>query len=170
MGNESNQSGFRPPIKRYMNAVERRLRLPFKVKVRVMSDLSTTVTARHELGESYEAVMADLGTPAQVAARLNEEMAAFAFRRSPWRFVCLASAAVGGIWAVVSAFLYRTSFALPEDIAVIGGADGPTSIIVSSSPRSFWEVFLPPILLLLAGLVGYFLLRRLRGKAEDDNE
>ena len=53
MRNEK-QVEFYPPVKRYVNAIERRLNLPWKVRVRVMSDVSTTMRARHEAGESYE--------------------------------------------------------------------------------------------------------------------
>ena len=74
------------PVKRYVNAIERKLKLPFQVKVRVMNDLSTSMTARHEAGESWEAIMADLGTPEEAAARLNTEMAEYAVKPgSPWR-------------------------------------------------------------------------------------
>ena len=163
MERKQNKAVFLPPIKRYMHAVERRLRLPFKIKVRVMSDLATTVTVRHEQGESYEAIMADLGSPAEAAADLNEELAEFTCRRSPWRFVFLAAAIAGGVWLLLCALLTRSP--LPAgDIAAIGGADGPTSIFVASAPTGPLALFLPPALLLLAGLAGYFLLRRLGGK------
>ena len=62
MRNEK-QVEFYPPVKRYVNAIERRLNLPWKVRVRVMSAVSTTMRARHEAGESYEEIMADMGTP-----------------------------------------------------------------------------------------------------------
>ena len=58
---------FLTPIKRYVNAIEWHLRLPLKEKARVMSDISTSIIARHESVESYEAIMKDMGTPRQVA-------------------------------------------------------------------------------------------------------
>ena len=36
---------FLPPVKRYVNAVERRLHLPLREKARVMSDISTSIAA-----------------------------------------------------------------------------------------------------------------------------
>ena len=37
-------------VKRYMNAVERKLRLPRDLRARVMSDLMTSISARREQG------------------------------------------------------------------------------------------------------------------------
>ena len=66
---------FLPPVKRYVNAVEHRLHLPLREKARVMSDISTSIAARHEAGESYEAIMADMGTPEAVAQPFNQAFA-----------------------------------------------------------------------------------------------
>lgn len=83
---------FLPPVKRYVNAVERRLHLPLREKARVMSDISTSIAARHEAGESYEAIMADMGTPEAVAQPFNRRLpgntravrGAFCGWRWPW--------------------------------------------------------------------------------------
>ncbi len=156
-----NNSGY-PPIKKYMNAVERRLRLPFRIRTRVMSDLMTSVSARHEQGEGYDAIMADLGAPAQVAADLNEEMSAFAYRRSRWRFVCLALAVAGLIWLILSlSFCWFTAHS--GSLGIIGGADGPTAIFVTGPSGSVSQLFIVPSLLFFGGLAGYFALRHLRG-------
>lgn len=61
--NRRRNGGFLPPVKQYVNAIERRLHLPLREKARIMSDISTSIAARHEAGESYEAVMADMGPP-----------------------------------------------------------------------------------------------------------
>ena len=80
---------FLPPIKRYMNAIERRLRLPWRERTRVMSDLMSTVSARHEAGESYEEIMEEMGTPQQVADQFNREMTAPAGSRLRFLFLGL---------------------------------------------------------------------------------
>ena len=96
------------PVKRYVNAIERKLKLPFQVKVRVMNDLSTSMTARHEAGESWEAIMADLGTPEEAAARLNTEMAEYAVKPgSPWRWVFLAGAVLAALWTACLLYTSR---------------------------------------------------------------
>ena len=82
---------FLPPVKRYVNAVERRLHLPLREKARVMSDISTSIAARHEAGESYEAIMADMGTPEAVAQPFNQAFAG-QYKGSAWRFLWLALA------------------------------------------------------------------------------
>ena len=79
---------FLPPIKRYVNAIEWHLRLPLKEKARVMSDISTSIIARHESGESYDAIMKDMGTPRQVAERFNAAMGV-SDKPSRWRFLFL---------------------------------------------------------------------------------
>ena len=155
---------FLPPIKRYMNRIEWHLHLPFKVKSQVMLDLVTGVCARHEAGESYEDIMADMGTPKQVADSLNAEMAEFAYRKSPWRFAGLAMAAIG------LALLYRLHVMESNITATIGGADGPTAIFVTSSFVSSWTDKLLPALLIVVGLVLFFLLGHLKPQPKDDDE
>lgn len=120
------------PIKRYMNTVEWKLKLPFRVKVRVMNDLSTSLTARHEAGESWEAIMADLGTPEEVAARLTRDMAEYAVKPgSPWRWVCLGLGVLAALWTALQALPLLLFRAAPAGVGVIGGADGPTAIFVA---------------------------------------
>ena len=55
-------------MKRYMNAIERRLNLPREVKARVMTDLQSSVAARREAGQAEEEIYAELGTAQSVAA------------------------------------------------------------------------------------------------------
>ena len=86
--NRRRNGGFLPPVKQYVNAIERRLHLPLREKARIMSDISTSIAARHEAGESYEAVMADMGPPDAVAAPFNRAFAG-QYKGSAWRFFWL---------------------------------------------------------------------------------
>lgn len=61
-------------MKKYTNAVERRLNLPRKIKVRVMSDFISAITARRESGMTDEEIYGELGTPKHAASVLNEQM------------------------------------------------------------------------------------------------
>ena len=61
-------------MKKYMKDVKRKLNLPKDVKNRVMADLETSVRSRLEAGQTQEQIMAELGTPAEVAAELNGQM------------------------------------------------------------------------------------------------
>ena len=150
----------------YLAAVKRHLALPRKVKNRVMADLESSLQERLEAGQTEADILAELGTAKKAALELTEQMKDFAFRKSPWRWPCLAV----GIVSLV-AFLTRgiplavISFPVREStIGIIGGADGPTSIIVSSSySLSPWRslLWLIPVVL---GFAGFVLLRRLRKK------
>ena len=136
---------FLPPVKRYVNAVERRLHLPLREKTRVMSDISTSIAARHETGESYEAIMADMGTPEAVAQPFNQAFAG-QYKGSAWRFLWLAltlavlaaTAAVliftaGMARGMEMAFLPQAfPWAAASSAGIIGGADGPTAVFVTS--------------------------------------
>lgn len=120
---------FLPPIKRYVNAVEWHLHLPFTLKARVMSDFSTSIAVRHEAGESYEAIMKSLGSPRQAAERLLAELDGYgAPRRSPWRWVFLALALAAGAWTAAQLFWLAGG---ARTLGVIGGADGPTAVFVT---------------------------------------
>ena len=81
-------------MKEYMNQVKWKLALPRDVKKRVMADLASSIQSRVEAGQTEEQIMAELGTPAEVAAELNEQMKEFAYVRSPWRWACLALAVI----------------------------------------------------------------------------
>lgn len=159
---------FLPPIKRYMNRIEWHLHLPFKVKAQVMLDLVSGVCARHEAGESYEAIMADMGTPKQVADSLNAEMADFAYRKSPWRFAGLALSAIG------LGLLYRLHLLETGIVSVISEADGPTAVfvtsVVTSDAVSAWTDKIIPVLLIVGGLVVFYLLGHLKPRSKDKTD
>lgn len=55
--------------------------------------------------------------------------------------------------------LHRSS---PASVGIIGGADGPTAIFVTSTAGSWDAELLPPLLSLLVLLLGLFGLRRFR--------
>ena len=156
-----------------MNAVERRLNLPLKIKTRVMSDFQSSIAARREAGQTDEEIYAELGTPAKAAADLNEQMKDYAYRKSPWRFLFLGIGAIGGVRllydGVVSLIGY---FILHRElvqngsaaaIGIIGGADGPTAIFVTTPAwtRPAWMAAL-----LIVGVVGYLLLRRCKARSK----
>ncbi len=157
-------------MKKYVNAVERRLNLPLKIKARVMSDFQSSIAARREAGQTDEEIYAELGTPAKAAADLNEQMKDYAYRKSPWRFLFLGIAAIGGVRllydgfvSLIGYFLLRRQSGGAATIGIIGGADGPTAIFVTTPAwtRPAWMAAL-----LIAGVVGYLLLRRCKAKSK----
>lgn len=153
-------------MKRYVNDVERRLNLPRNVKARVMSDFGSSISARREAGQTDEQIYKELGTPKKAAADLNEQMKEFAYRKSPWRFVFLGAAVVSGLWVVVYGVMQAFGLWIlsqanldAASVGIIGGADGPTAIFVTSKVGIDWDLVIM-ILLLILGLVGFLRLRR----------
>lgn len=165
-------------MKRYCNAVERRLNLPRDVRTRVMTDFQSSIQARRESGMTDEEIYAELGTPKKVAADLNEQMKEYAYRKSPWRFAFALLAFLSGGWLI----LYRlmmifgvllnaltVTFSPNESasIGIIGGADGPTSVFVTGVTAyrtGFdWDVAIM-VLLLVVGILGFLRLRRCKQK------
>lgn len=136
-------------MKKYCNAVERRLNLPKDVKVRVMTDFVSSISARREAGESDEQIYAELGTPREAAAVLNEQMKEYAYRKSPWRWGALVAAAIAGLfltWTTAVNWLFNLLFGQflqeQQSLGIIGGADGPTAIFVATAPGPDYDVLL----------------------------
>ncbi len=152
-------------IKKYVNEVERRLNLPLEVKARVMSDFTSSIVARREAGQTDAEILLELGSPKKVAAELNEQMKEFACKRNPWRWTFLAAAAWGffkifpgilaNVWMLILNIQAR--FSPNMSVGIIGGADGPTAIFLTSPG---WVHYIPPVLAILVGIAGYIRLRK----------
>ena len=126
-------------MKKYMTAIERRLNLPREVRARVMSDLPSSVAARREAGQTDDAIYAELGTPRDVAAELNEQMKEYAYTKSKWRWAALAGMIVAA-WKLIFqslagliVCLVNLSISESASLGIIGGADGPTAIFVTTA-------------------------------------
>ena len=165
-------------MKKYTSSVERRLAFPPKIKARIMSDFISDITARRESGMTDAEIYGELGTPKQAAAALNEQMKEYAYHKSPWRFVFLAAAVYGtmellsGIWVNLVYLWYRfqardqvmgigMTRLESSSIGIIGGADGPTSIFVTTP---VWANYLWGVLLVLIGIWGFWRLARCKQK------
>lgn len=90
-------------------------------------------------------------------------------RKNPWRFGFLALALVG-FWELAGGYILmlilRISTVLPmnaSSVGVIGGADGPTAIFVTSSVQS-WFQYVLAVLMIVAGIVGFLKLRNPKAK------
>lgn len=155
-------------MKKYCNAVERRLDLPRDVKVRVMNDFVSSITARREAGESDEQIFAELGTPKEAAALLNEQMKEYAYRKSKWRWVALAAAVLGWLMLVYNGviglmvYLLNGTINHNASVGIIGGADGPTAIFVTS--RVSAEGVVVWTLLGVMGILGWWYLSHMKKK------
>lgn len=157
-------------MKKYVHAVERRLNLPRDIKARVMSDFSSSIQARRESGMTDEAIYGELGTAKQAAAELNEQMKEYTYRKSPWRFL-FAAVAIWGAAELLGSGIALAAFLMMKDpvfrgaeaasIGIIGGADGPTAVFVTTPS---WTGYVVPVLALVLGIWGYLRLRKCKQK------
>ena len=82
-------------------------------------------------------------------------------KRKFLRLACLAGVVVGGLLVVVCAVLPLVFTQASPSMGIIGGADGPTVIVVANSTGLNWDVLIG-IILLIAGTAGLILTRRKR--------
>ena len=155
-------------MKHYLGAVRRRLNMPKELKDRIMTDFADSLEARLENGQSFEAILSELGNPKEAAAELNRQMQEYTYQKSPWRWGCL-------ILAIVS-FLCLAYRGLPglllmlfnkannASIGIIGGADGPTAVFVTTASDSSFPTAGLYALLLVMGLIGFIALGKLKKK------
>ena len=154
--------------KKYLRAIRRRLNMPKDLKDRVLNDLLSSIEARKEDGQNEDAILTELGAPKKAAAELNEQMAEYTYRKSPWRWLCLALIVVcilmllhGGLRGLLAAALTGAN---AFSMGIIGGADGPTSIFVTSSPDALQYTYGITALLLVMGVIGFIALSKLKQK------
>lgn len=153
-------------MKRYMTAIELRLDLPREVRNRVMTDLQSSVAARREAGQTDEEIFAELGTPRAVAGELCEQMKEYAYHKSKWRWAALGAAVLAAAMLIfhgaqaLLVSLLNLSVREQNSLGIIGGADGPTAVFVTTT----WtpEDMIPWLILLLMGLIGWRMLSRLK--------
>ena len=153
-----------PNVHTYLTQVSHRLRFPKETRKRICSDLQTTILAKLEAGFSEEEILRELGDPKTVAAEFHAQMPDLMQKKTPLRIVCLAAAILSAI--VLSGKLLLHFFlddfvnGMTRSIGIIGGADGPTSVFITTSVSGrataeliFW------LIVLIAGIVGFYLLK-----------
>ena len=156
-------------LRKYLRAVRHRLDVPKQLKDRIMEDFVSSIDARKENGQEEAAILAELGAPKMAARELNQQMREYTYRKSPWRWVCLAVAILSGLCLAYQGLpglllmLFNKSYNAAASIGVIGGADGPTAIFVTTKP-SATPLFMIYGSFILLGLVGFLLLRKLKRK------
>ena len=155
-------------IRKYLRAVRRRLNMPKNVKDRVMTDFTSSIEARMENGQSKETIYQELGSPKQAALELNKQMKEYTYQKSPWRWGCLALAILSGLCIAYKGLpgllLMLFNKAHNASIGIIGGADGPTSIFITTSSGSMPATIGLYLLLMITGILGFLILRKLKQK------
>lgn len=155
-------------MEKYLRAVRRRLNMPKTIKDRVMSDFSGSIEARLENGQSFEEVLLELGNPCQAAEELNRQMLDYTYQKSPWRWVAFALAVFSGLCLVYHGYtgLLLMLFNKANNaagIGVIGGADGPTAVFVTTKNMySGLPAEAIYVMLLIMGVIGFVALSKLR--------
>ena len=154
---------------KYLRAVRRRLNMPKDLKDRVMTDFAGSIDARMELGQSEADIFAELGTPKQVAKDLNEQMKEYTYKKSPWRWACLILAVFSGLCLVYQGYanllLILFNKANNASIGIIGGADGPTSVFITTKTLySGLPAEAIYAMLLVMGLIGFIALSKMKQK------
>ena len=154
-------------MEKYLASIARRLNMPKDVKERVMNDFQSSIRGRLEAGQTEQEVFAELGAPKKAAAELNEQMKDYTYIKSPWRWVCLAviigcilSLTFGGTLGVL---MHIFNAALTDSVGIIGGADGPTAIFITTSPdyqEYIWYQAGITVLILVMSVLGFWRLRR----------
>lgn len=91
-------------------------------------------------------------------AELTAQLPGYAFRKSPLRFVCLGAAVLALLAGLLKTVTNLRGFA---SVGVIGGADGPTEIFIAGPQIFDWADVIAAGIVLVLGLIGYLLLRRL---------
>ena len=128
-------------IKRYVNRLERRLRLPVENKARINEDIGTEIHLRMESGKTANQVIEEMGSPEKVAEHFNEEYSECQVKRNPVRFIFLGVAVLIGLGYIICGidawYAHRQMEGLTG--AIIGGADGPTAIFLAGKfPDNNW--------------------------------
>ena len=151
-------------MKKYTNSIERKLNMPKDVRDRVMNDFISSIQGRREAGQTDEEIFAELGAPKKVAAELNEQMKDYTYVKSPWRWACLAiiigcilSLIFGG---TIGLLVHLLNASVSSSIGIIGGADGPTAILVTTSPDYIWYQAGITAIVLTMAILGFYRLSR----------
>lgn len=152
-------------MKKYLRAVKRRLNMPRQLRERVMADLESSILSRVDDGQTEDEIIAELGTPKQAAKDLNEQMKEYTYKKSPWRWLCLALAVFSGLClaykGLAGLLLVLFNKAYNASLGIIGGADGPTAVFVTTNGNLFPSAGIY-VLLLAMGIVGFLALRKIK--------
>ena len=154
---------------KYLRAVRRRLNMPKQWKDRVIADFASSIEARIEEGQQEADILEELGAPKVAARELNTQMQEYTYMKSPWRWACLGLAIVSGLSlayrGLPGLLLMLFNKANNASIGIIGGADGPTSVFITTATTDTpFPAGMFYVLLLAMGLLGFFALRKLSRK------
>ena len=144
---------------KYVASIIRRLNLPKKTRERIRQDLLQDIQTAVEEGQTLEEVMARMGTPEEAAQEFNESYGDMS-EKSGWtrilKIIFIAAIVLSSLYLIFNLIilLVTASFGMSpsQNVGIIGGADGPTAIFITSQYEP-----LPTILKLIVSLIVIFL-------------
>ncbi len=144
-------------LQRYLSRLRRMLYVNEARKDEIIAEILNTVRQQQLAGKSEKEILAQL-RPASEIAREENGKANIQYRKSPWRWACLAL-------ALLSILLFALQqgwipMPIPSDVGIIGGADGPTAILVTTGDGASAQQRFIPLLLAAMGLVGFLALSK----------
>ncbi len=147
---------------RYIKQVKKQLMIPASKRKAVLRDLEEAFASAAEHGETEQQVIQRLGTPKQFAAGIEEQLGInrqklLKTRTVVWTIIWLVVAVVGFLFYLT----IRQQQELNGALSIIGGADGPTAIIVSGPgidvPLVMLMIAAVAVVLAVIGIVRYLL-------------
>lgn len=150
----------------YIEEIIRRLVLPNATKKRIRQDLAQDIQSAIDQGETLEQVIRRMGSPEDVARDFNESLAppaaVLSGKQKAAKIILILVIVLSSLSLLSTGitFLFVFLFSFNQSLGIIGGADGPTAIFITSkfSPALIIARILLPALFLLAGIWG---LRRI---------
>ena len=152
---------------KYIKSVLRHIKAGDKTKERIKFDLETEFENKMESGLTIDEIIAEKGSAKSVADEFNmayrDSSVKKNYRTQKLLAIC------GAIFILLSfpSFLWIAQYFLPNEsttVGIIGGADGPTQILVAASPDQFIITYtVLGSLFLLLGIVSivlYFIWKK----------
>ena len=152
-------------VNKYLKTVQRKL--PKEIRAKVISDLAAGICSRKENGEDYGEILRSMGSASEVAAGLNEEMSDLTYAKSKWRWLCFPVGLVSLTVILergITGLLTHAANLTVDSLGVIGGADGPTAIFVTSTPGTDAVSLVIAGILLILSILAFYKLSHLKKK------
>lgn len=123
----------------YIKKILKGIKVTDKTKQRIKYDIQTEIECMEESGLTIGDIISKKGTPKKVADEFN--LSYSNTKMCKWYYMqkSLKIAAVVLMSISVLVFISNTlsSTLLMQDVTIIGGADGPTNIVVTKKPISY---------------------------------
>ena len=152
----------------YMKKILRGIKVTDIIKERIRYDIQTEIESMEESGLTIEEIISKKGNPEKVAAVFNQSYSNTKMRRQYHTQKFLKTAAIVLLPVSLLILIYSTFLTQDASMAIIGGADGPTNIVVTKRPipyglSPFAEGNIIGCVLLILGIVcivTYFVMKK----------